>query len=586
MINTFPDFIADKKINPAGQALPKKAFCQLTICIFVAILIIAHLAHASAFDTIKVTALKDQFPDLDGNNVTIAVISRSMTYDRGIPLNDYQPFAGHDCFKNASISFHDDSNSPAGISSHSTAICSLLLGQDPNATDPDLGKFQYQGITPKANAEVYEFWHFLTEYIYTNTPPAADVISISCGHHFQDWWTTGFESLASNFGKTIVASIGNGPSSSDPLLYPGASSNVIGVGVVDSIVSDDWQLKLNNFTLPHSQYSSTGPTEQNTCKPDIVAPGNFLIADTNIADLYNPAGDWSSYATPAVAGVAALLIQQAKQNPAYDLALSQQAGNCVIKAILLNSATKLPFWHKGQLTKDDDHTTPLDYTQGAGMLNAERAYQTLAAGPFLPGDVNSIGWDLNFLDANTRENSYYFTITNPAENFIAITLSWNRYYENQYPFARLPQYDTDLKLELWAIDPDNAENNYLLDYCDSISDNLEHIYTRIDPNYTNYQLTVSFSPDYLPAENILQPFAVAWDSVEEIDKDNFLSYDLNCDGKVNEEDSMLLMKNWLQNVLTPEKYVIGDINNDGQIDMQDVDILTKHKNGTASWLQD
>ncbi len=579
MVNTFQNFIAGNKARAGRKALRKKALHGLSVCTSVVILlIIAHLTQASAFDTIKITALKDQSPDLDGNNVKIAVICRSMTYDQGLPLNDYRPFADHNCFKNANLNFHDANNLPAKVSSHSTAICSILFGQDPNVSDPNLAISQYQGIAPKAGAQIYEFWHFLTEYVYTNTPPDADVISVSCGEQFQDWWTTGIESLASNFGQTIVAGIGNGSKFSDPLLYPGASSNVIGVGVIDSIVSDDWQLKLDNFTLPHSQHSSTGPTQQNTCKPDIVAPGNFLTADANTPDLYSPAGDFSSYATPAVAGTAALLIQQAKQNPDYDLALSTEAGNCVIKAILLNSATKLPFWHKGQLTKDDDHTTPLDYTQGAGMLNAQRAYQTLTAGPFLPGDVNSIGWDLNFLDINISEKSYYFTITNPADDFITATLSWNRYYENQYPFARLSQYDTDLRIQLWAIDPNNAQNNYLLDYCDSNTDNLEHLYSRLDPNYTNYQLTISFSPNSQHAENINQPFAVAWDTAEQIDTNNILFYDLNCNGQVTLEDSMLLVKNWLQNELSPEKYTIGDINNDSLINMHDINILNKYKN--------
>ncbi len=575
--------MTDNKPN-AGKDL-RKNLQSILVYAFAIILAVPHLAHASAFDTIKVTNLKNQFPDLDGNNVKIAIISRSLTYNQGQPLNNYQPFADHNCFKSATLNYHDSNNLPAKISSHSTAICSILLGQDPNVSDTYLGRFQYQGIAPKAHADIYEFWHFLTEYVYTNTPPDADVISISCGSQFQDWWTTGIESLASNYGKTIIAGIGNGSEFSDPVLYPAASSNVIGVGVVDSIVSDNWQLKLDNFTLPHSQHSSTGPTEQNTCKPDIVAPGNFLIADANTADLYNPAGDWSSYATPAVAGVAALLIQQAKQNPTYDLALSTEAGNCVIKALLLNSATKLPFWHKGQLTKDDDHVIPLDYTQGAGMLNAEKAYQTLIAGPFLPGDVNSIGWDLNFLDTKVNEKSYYFTIANPSENFLAVTLSWNRYYENKYPFSRLSQYDTDLRIELWAIDPNNAENDYMLDYCDSNTDNLEHIYSQPDPNYTNYRLTVSFSPNYRLIENIQQPFAIAWDTVEATDPGNILFYDLNGDGQVNEEDLMLLIKNWLQNEQNPEKYSTGDINGDGQIDIRDINIMVQHKDKTADWLK-
>ncbi len=81
------------------------------------------------------------------------------------------------------------------------------------------------------------------------------------------------------------------------------------------------------------------------------------------------------------------------------MAVSPNGGNCVLKAILMSSATKLPYWHKGRLTTDDDHEVPLDYVQGAGVVNAARAYQLLTAGRGQPGDVAKAGWDLNQIEA-------------------------------------------------------------------------------------------------------------------------------------------------------------------------------------------
>ena len=63
----------------------------------------------------------------------------------------------------------------------------------------------------------------------------------------------------------------------------------------------------------------------------------------------------------------------------------------------MNSATKLPYWHKGRLSVEDDHEVPLDYVQGAGVVDAARAYRLLTAGRGKPGDVAAAGWDLNQL---------------------------------------------------------------------------------------------------------------------------------------------------------------------------------------------
>jgi len=165
-------------------------------------------------------ALRQIEPTLTGAGVKFAVISRSITYINGEPQNDYRPSIEHDCFKGKQLGFHDEAELPAGISPHSTAICSILLGEDPDASNLHLGQFYYQGAAPQAQAEVYEFWHFLINNVFPQSPPDVDIITASIGDPCEYWWTRGIESLAEHYGLIIVAGIGNGIEAQDPCFTP------------------------------------------------------------------------------------------------------------------------------------------------------------------------------------------------------------------------------------------------------------------------------------------------------------------------------------------------------------------------------
>ncbi|GAF75389.1 unnamed protein product, partial [marine sediment metagenome] len=265
--------------------------------------------------------------------------------------------------------------------------------------------------------------YFLSNNIFSGSAPDADIVTASFGNQFEDWWTRGIESMAERYGLIVVAGIGNGSHVYDSLLYPGAGANVIGVGVVDSVKTENLSTNLAQFCLAYPEHSSLGPTNDGRCKPDIVAPGNCLAADANEPNRYEPTDNWSSFSTPIVAGTIGLLVQKAKQDTSLSPAISPDSGNCVIKAILLNSATKLPYWHKGRLETDDDHQVPLDYMQGAGMLNAVGAYEHLIAGMKKPGDAATIGWDLNELQKDENPlNFYRITIAEPADNLLPLRL--------------------------------------------------------------------------------------------------------------------------------------------------------------------
>ena len=529
--------------------------------------------------------LRELDADLTGSGVKFAVVCRSITYIDGEPQNDYRPNIEHNCFKAEQFGFHEEPNLPAGISPHSTAICSILFGADPNAFNQHLGQFRYEGIAPQAKAEVYEFWHFLINNVFEHSPPAADVVTASIGNQFDSWWTRGIESLAEHYGLIVAAGIGNGFNSHDPPLYPAAGTNIIGVGVVDSVKTEDLAAELAYFSLAHPEHSSFGPTADGRCKPDIIAPGNCMAADANHLDRYEPTGSWSSFSTPIVAGTIGLLVQKAKADPNLSPAVSPDGGNCVMKAILMNSAKKLAFWHKGLLGKDDDHIVPLDYSQGAGMLNAPDAYKHLIAGQNKPGNAATIGWDLNHLQkSQTFENIYKIIIADPNNKLITATAVWNRHYSREYPFESMPEKDANLRLELWAVDTEDANNDYLLDYSDSNVDNVEHIYCRADANYNNYEIVVSYSDigDSNRTETI-QRYGLAWKMSEKQADNSIFWYDLNADGSVDKLDFMVLVNNLLTGMNRPESYLVGDINSDGIIDFKDVQILLEHNNLKADW---
>jgi len=490
---------------------PCRRLLKLSLVVFFVVglypLLGAEQLQPQALEFTGTCMLRQIEPQLTGRGVTVGAICRSMTYIDTEPQNDYRPYTSHRCFAGKNVSFFDDGWIEAGFSGHSTAISSILIGSDPNAFYSPLGRFEYEGIVPQADLYVYEFWYFVTDYVFPNRWPQVDVLTMSVGSAFEDWWTRGIDSMAERFGLVIVAGIGNGRKAFDPPLYPAAGANVIAVGVVDSNDANGFVSSLANFTVPDPDHSSAGPTSDGRCKPDIVAPGNCLAAIVGTQDGYYATGDYSSFAAPVVAGIAGLLIQKAKSDPNLWPVLSPMAGNCLIKSILMTSARKLPGWHKGYSTDSDDYQHPLDFRQGAGLVDALAAYNVLMGGMQLPGEVNAIGWDNNILDPNTGGEEVYEFDVNDVGGVLAATLVWNKVYEDRYPFKPVARRNADLKLELWGLELNDMGDYVLLDRSDSAVDNVEHLYTLLDGRYGKYELVVSFSTES-PTASV--PYAISW----------------------------------------------------------------------------
>ncbi len=473
---------------------------------------IAALAEESrvepaALETAGIRQLQQDNPDLDGYGVVIAAICRSTRYINGRPQNDYRFNMNHQSLADADVLFDDRSDGRHGVSAHATAIAGVLLGLDPHAALPDATAFAYRGACPSVSMDVYEFWRFAALWLFARKPIPADIITLSLGDVFEGWWTRGIEQLADEKGVVVVASAGNGQAARDPLLYPAAGANVIGVGVMPSATEESGTASLSRFETPTAAQSSIGPTDDFRAKPDIVAPGTAIVPDAVSRQGYTTVANASSLAAPLVTGAAALLLQKAVVDKALQTALNESPVNCVIKAVLMNSARKLPGWQKGVIAEEDHLLSPLDRIQGAGALDAQAAMAQLTAGRQPVGDVKAIGWDGGAI-ALEQELLYHFRTHKPNTVFTA-TLTWNRHFEERYPF-RLKTEQSNLRLELWGVNPQNTDELILLDVSDSPCDTVEHLWLPLPEGFSQFAIAVRFAPDAAKPAPPYERFALAW----------------------------------------------------------------------------
>lgn len=134
-----------------------------------------------------------------------------------------------------------------------------------------------------------------------------DIVSSSLG--YADWYTdddfdgntapsTIAADLAAARGVLVVNAAGNeGCGDGDiRLIVPADGDSVLAVGA--STLAGEW-----------AQFSSCGPTSDGRIKPDVIAPGAGVWTALPNTGFYQP-GNGTSFATPIVAGVCALLLEQ------------------------------------------------------------------------------------------------------------------------------------------------------------------------------------------------------------------------------------------------------------------------------------
>ena len=98
-------------------------------------------------------------------------------------------------------------------------------------------------------------------------------------------------------GLVVVAAAGNQGPRAGSVTAPGSSRKIITVGSSDLLTG-------------RTAISGRGPTFECVCKPDLVAPGNHVLACAPGADNGYGVKSGTSMSTPLVAGAAALMLEK------------------------------------------------------------------------------------------------------------------------------------------------------------------------------------------------------------------------------------------------------------------------------------
>jgi len=232
-----------------------------------------------------------------------------------------------------------------------------------------------------------------------------DVINLSLGHPIYESVATDplvqAVEAAVHAGIVVVVSAGNygiNPATGQPgyggITSPGNAPSAITVGAVNT---SGTLSRSDDVVAP---YSSRGPTwVDGFAKPDLVAPGHRLVADTSGGSyLYKQYPAWqfktsgaagayerlsgSSMAAAVASGVAALVLQANRTTLEADGTRMAPLNPYAVKAVLESTATPLA------------GADPL--TQGAGELNADGAVALVRA-----LDTRTAPWTVSGLSPTT-----------------------------------------------------------------------------------------------------------------------------------------------------------------------------------------
>ena len=440
----------------------------------------------------------------------------------------------------------------AYISSHATEVTGAAVSQ--NATykgvAPGAGWWTGQTTSPAGTTTVR------TQTIAAETfgqglddlnGNPVEVITLSIGMDGNtagtDQWSLALDHIVNTNGRTVTVAAGNdGPGIGTLNGLPTGAYNVITVGATGDTNGNPSQ----DYSVL-ADFSSRGPTSDGRCKPDIVAPGSVIHLPTlnnGWAD-----GDGTSFATPLVAGGAALLIDMGQ-----DLGYSTDPK--VIKSVLLNSADKLDGWNQTP-------TRPLDYGQGAGQMNLRSAGRQYQFAEKDPGVVSGIGWDRQTL-AHNEEKLYTMDVDLPAGAMVTATLTWDRIVATDREDVKKVIYSLDhlddLNLQLYR------QDDPLRAVAASVStvDNVEHVYYTV-PQAGRYLIGVEMSG---AGAGDSETYGLAWRVTPAAEL--ALPGDANLNGKVNVGDLGILGAHYGQGDKT---WFECDFNGDGYVDVGDLGLL-------------
>ncbi len=252
--------------------------------------------------------------------------------------------------------------------------------------------------------------------------------------------------------QTVCVAAGNHDSGTAQVTGPASGFNCIAVGALGTDLTTPVYSQLATFsnTGPNDFYNpQTGQTIPGVrAAVSICAPGTDLILPAYVGStganssgtlfdltgidpsqynqLYFVGVAGTSFASPIVAGGAALIDDAGYVN----FGTAHAVDGRVVKAVLLNSADKLPGWTNNSTMVNGVLTTAqgLDWNQGAGALDLNKAYDQYLSGttdtPTLTGGtVHNLGWAFGHVAKGTP-NNYFLDTPLHQGDVVTATVDW------------------------------------------------------------------------------------------------------------------------------------------------------------------
>lgn len=300
-------------------------------------------------------------------------------------VNEKSPYVYNYADRDNDYITSDDTNS--NDSPHGQHVSGIIAADG----KPDGNKEYVVGVAPEAQLmQLRVFGQFsdektddIAKAIYDATNLGADVIQMSLGQGVADQQLTNIEQKAvqyaidhgvfvsisaSNNGHsgsvdntsnvTSVESYESGsadgnyePLNSSTVANPGASKNALTVAAETSATGKDSDM---------AGFSSWGPVQDFTLKPDLAAPGYQVVSTVNNNNYQTMSG--TSMAGPFAAASAALVMQRLKKT------------NPELKGAQLVAATKALLMNSAKPQTQNGYTTPVSpRRQGAGQIDVGAA---------------------------------------------------------------------------------------------------------------------------------------------------------------------------------------------------------------------
>lgn len=369
--------------------------------------------------------------------------------------------------------YADNSSDPDDLQGHGTHVAGIVASTDTTYRGAGFG------IDKLINAKAgwlatdgggYMNWSDAMEafnWSIFGNPDDADVISYSFGG-----FTTNGDSGLEHFIDAIVYDLdipvvvanGNGGPGSRTVTQPAGAFNILAVG---NVYDSNTVTRTDDALLSSS---SRGPTLDGRIKPDISAPGTYIMSANNNwehgADFVSKTG--TSMATPIITGSVLLILDY------KNMRWQPEA----IKALLLNTA-------------EDKGTSGPDNDYGFGYVNLSSTY--IHRDNVYTGSIDDL--------PNGRVEKFYKGITNNGDR---ATLVWNRhvvYNGSNPPTTYLGLSDLDLIMY-------NEANGEQISSSASRLDNVEQV--KSNANYGSAILKINPYGTF-PAGISLEEYALAAD---------------------------------------------------------------------------